>query len=74
MLPARCVSLHVLLHTVARCPTDLELDDGAEEDRDAVKVLCELLTRPHLLDNNLGEGANTNIISRGFEMGPPQMH
>ena len=45
--------MHVLLYTVARCPTDLELDDGAEEDRDAVKVLCELLARPHLLDNNL---------------------
>ena len=48
--------MHVLLYTVARCPTDLELDDRAEEDRNAIKVLRQLLTRPHLLDDNLGEG------------------
>ena len=31
----------------------LELDDGAEEDCDAVKVLCQLLPRLHPLDDDL---------------------
>ena len=44
----------------------LELDDGAEEDGDAVKVLSELLARLHLFDDDLGEHLVGELVADGL--------
>ena len=54
------------LYSVARFLDYLELDDGAEEDCDAVEVLRQLLARLHLLDDDLGQHLVGELVADGL--------